>query len=124
MARADGPDVVVALQASGLLNSEVSLRQIAQAAQKIPGLGEGGEASWELITRDFVYRGAEGRSSLDERSIAGLQESGIVNFDLTLGEILEIGSRIPAGGNPVAWELISRDFVLRGKFAEMVEVGL
>lgn len=123
---------VKALQTSKLLNPDKSLREIVDVASKIPGLGEGNPAGWELITRDYVYKGIVGpelgdgdaggglRAALkpvSERDIQILKDSGTINFDIKLSEILEMSSRVPdirAGGNPVAWELISRDFVLRG----------
>jgi hypothetical protein len=115
-------DEVRALQSSRLLNPDFTLREIISAAQKIPGLGDGSPVAWELITRDFVYRGSDDKiGSLSFTQIAALQETKAVNFDITLREILTISTQIPGmgGGNPVAWELISRDFVLRGKDASL-----
>lgn len=127
-----GVATVKALQAGKLINPDKTLREIVAIAAKIPGLGEGNPAAWELITRDFVYKGLVGpENALDgpvsaavaprrvlEKDIDALRESGAINFDIKLGEILELASRAPRvggdGGNPLAWELVSRDFVLRG----------
>jgi hypothetical protein len=113
---------VKALQTGKLLNPDKSLREIIAVAGKIPGLGDGSPVAWELITRDFVYRGIEGQVSkrISEQDVDALKESGAINFDIKLSEVLEIASRVPGlggGGNPAAWELISRDFVLRGRSA-------
>jgi hypothetical protein len=110
---------VRALRESGLFNPDLTLRQIVKASQLIPGIGDGSPVAWELISRDFVYRGlpdiADGRPVPDE-DIAGLEATTVMNFDLTLSEILKMAEQVPAlpSGSPVAWELVSRNFVLRG----------
>ena len=109
-------DDIRALQASRLLNADLTLREIVVASQRIPGLGNGGGSpvAWELVTRDFVYKGdiAIG-ATLGDKQISALQESKVLNFDITLGEIVKMSSQIPGfgagGGSPIAWELISRD---------------
>lgn len=117
-------DVVTALQESRLLNPEITLRQLAVAAQRIPGLGEGESASWELVTKDFVFRGLpDGGGVIDETIVSSLQESAILNFDVTLGEIIAAGSRLGDAGVSASWELISKDFVLRGLPAPELGIG-
>jgi hypothetical protein len=105
-----------ALQRSRLINPDLTLREIARAAEKSPGLGEASRASWELITRDFVYHGIDAQSTpLDARQLTALEEAKIVNFDVTLGEIMGISANFMGSiASRAAWELITRDFVLRG----------
>ncbi|WP_028296310.1 hypothetical protein [Olivibacter sitiensis] len=114
---------VIALQQSGLVNSDLTLREIALASVKIPGLGGGSPVAWELINRDFVFKGKidDLGSSITAEQISYIQDSKVLNFDITLGKILEMSSRIPSldKGSPVAWELINRDFVLRGKVGDI-----
>lgn len=113
---------ITALRASRLLNPEMSLRDIVAAAQKIPGLGDGSTAAWELINRDFVYKGRaidDGDKRFNTLNVQGamaLQDSKILNFDITLGSILDMSAKIPGinHGSTVSWELVTRDFVLRG----------
>jgi len=110
-------DDIVALQQSGLFNVKMSLAEIAKASMTIPGIGGDSKASWELITRDFVYRGGlEAGFGITERQISSIQESKILNSDITLGRILEMSAKIPGleKGASASWELITRDFVLRG----------
>lgn len=107
---------VRALQRGRLINPDLTLREIARAAEKIPGLGESGRASWELVTRDFVYKGLDADSALlDARQLTALEESRIVNFDITLGEIMGISASFAdSAASRASWELVTRDFVLRG----------
>jgi hypothetical protein len=109
---------VRALQESKLLNPDISLSEIVSAAERIPGLG-GEQAGWELITHDYVYRGRSEPAvgGVPKEDVAALRKSEILNFDMKLSEILEMSQRIPgaAKGSPVAWELVSHDFILRGK---------
>ena len=116
--KADFPEHIRALQQSGLLHADITLAAIVAAAQRIPSLSGGDAASWELISRDFVWRGlADGPASrINEAAVAVLKDARILNFDITLGAILEMSQRIPGlgGGDVASWELISRDFVWRG----------
>lgn len=114
---------VVALRTSGLVNTEMTLREITAAAMKIPGIGDGSPVAWELITRDFAYKGdvvnpgVAKSQAINAKAIAALQDSKILDFGMSLGTIIDIAKTIPGfgdSGNPAAWELVSRDFVLRG----------
>jgi hypothetical protein len=119
-----GANRIQALQGSGLINPDLALTDIVSAAQRIPGVGDGGPVSWELINRDFVFKGLaedlageKGQLTADpitKEQINALRESTILNFDMTLGDLLAVSARIPGDSSPFAWELINRDFVLRG----------
>jgi hypothetical protein len=114
-----GTDTVRALKDSGILNHDITLRQIVAAAHKIPGINDGSPVAWELISRDFVLRGKVGEE-LSQETVTALQESSVLNFDITLGQVMDAAVRLPGqGGSPVAWELITRDFVLRGMPADV-----
>lgn len=109
-----------ALRVSGLLNPDRTLKEIVATAQQIPGLGGSAVGEWVLISRDFVYKGGNiADAVVSEQAIAVLERSQILNFSITLGQILEMSQRIPGfGGSAVAsWELISRDFVYKGSVA-------
>lgn len=106
-----------ALQSSKLVNADLTLRQIVTIQERIPGLGGGNPAGWELINRDFVFRGLpDPGSKFTREDIAALQESEVIDFDMTVRDVLELATQIPSalGTNPAGWELINRDFILRG----------
>lgn len=110
-------NVVVALQKARLLNADLTLREIVSAAQKIPGLGDTVNAMWTFITRDFIYKGCcSEQVKLDFAQISALEESKVIRFDITLGEILRMSEDIPglSESQKAGWEFISPDFVFRG----------
>lgn len=115
-------DPIAALRTSGLISASMTLREIIDASQKIPGIGDGSPVAWELVNRDFVLRGRAvgpemGKSDpLSARTIDALQQSKVMNFEMTLGTLLEMSAKLPGleSGMKAGWELVTRDFVLRG----------
>jgi hypothetical protein len=100
-----------------VLNADISVRAIVAAAQRIPGVGGPNPLGWELVTNDFVYKGLTGESAaLTEEVVQSLQEANILNWDLSLRDVVDVSSGLPrvGGTNPVGWELVTTDFVLRG----------